>query len=455
MPICFASRPETGIQADMTNNSTRRDFLAASAAVLTAQTVALEAPANAARPSQLPFLWGAATSGHLVEGNNTNSDIWFLENIRPTKFGVRSGDACDSYHRYEEDIHSLKSFGLNCYRFSVEWARIEPSPGAFSNAELSYYKRVIDTCHKYDVHPIVSFNHFSCPQWFSSSGGWTKPESADLFARYCDQTARHLAEGIHMATTLNEPQVKRIQHWLPNFTTSASLSILERHREAARAASGSPEYMAFHLADDDIVLPNLIKAHEVGYAAIKSVAPKLPVGVSLAIIDYQAEGPQSRLSEVRDYVNGAWLKAAADTCDFVGVQNYGRDLIGAAGVLPTPPAVERNMLTQQYYPAALGNVVKYVHEATGKPILVSENGIATRDDTQRIRYIDDALIGLRSVMNEGVPVLGYIHWSLLDNFEWSLGFAPTFGLVAVDRGTFQRTPKPSARHLGQKAHEWK
>jgi beta-glucosidase len=213
--------------------------------------------------------------------------------------------------------------------------------------------------------------------------------------------------------------------------------------------------MAFHLADDDIVLPNLITAHKVGYAAIKAVAPKLPVGVSLAIIDYQAEGPQSRLSEVRDYVDGAWLKAAADTCDFVGVQNYGRDLVGAAGVLPAPPSVERNMLNQQYYPAALGNAVKYVHEATGKPILISENGIATRDDTQRIRYIDDALIGLRSVINEGVSVLGYIHWSLLDNFEWSLGFAPTFGLVAVDRGTFQRTPKPSARHLGQKAHEWK
>jgi beta-glucosidase len=439
----------------MTNNSTRRDFLAGGTAVLTARASALNTPAKAARSFQLPFLWGAATSGHQIEGNNTNSDIWFLENIRPTKFGVRSGDACDSYHRYEEDIRLLKSFGLNCYRFSVEWARIEPSPGQFSNGELSYYKKVIDTCHRYGVHPIVTFNHFSCPQWFSSWGGWTKPDSADLFARYCDQTARHLAEGIHMATTLNEPQVRRIQHWIPGFTTSASLSLQDRHRQAARAASGSAEYMAFHLADDDIVLPNLIKAHKVGYAAIKAVAPKLPVGVSLAIIDYQAEGSQSRLSEVRDYVDRAWLEAAADTCDFVGVQNYGRDLVGAAGILPTPPSVERNMLNQQYYPAALGNAVRYVHEATGKPILVSENGIATKDDTQRIRYIDDALIGLRSVMNGGVPVLGYVHWSLLDNFEWSLGFAPTFGLVAVDRVTFRRTPKPSALHLGHKAREWK
>ena len=435
-------------------NLIRREFLAGSAAALTAQTLAPDALATAHPSSRSRFLWGAATSGHQVEGNNTNSDIWFLENIRPSKFGVRSGDACDSYHRYEEDIRLLKSFGLNCYRFSVEWSRIEPSPGAFSNAELAYYKRVIATCHQYGVQPIVTFNHFSCPQWFSARGGWTRPDSADLFARYCDRTARHLADGIHMATTLNEPQVKRIQHWLPMFATPASLAIQERHRQAARAASGSPDYMAFHLADDEVVLPNLIKAHKLGYAAIKAVAPKLPVGVSLAIIDYQAEGPQSRLSEIRDYVDRAWLEAAADTCDFVGVQNYGRDLVGAAGVLPTPPSVERNMLNQQYYPAALGNAVQYVHAATGKPILVSENGIATRDDAQRIRYIDDALAGLRSVMDKGVPVLGYVHWSLMDNFEWSLGFGPTFGLVAVNRETFQRTPKPSARHLGKKARAW-
>ena len=142
------------------------------------------------------------------------------------------------------------------------------------------------------------------------------------------------------------------------FGTPASLAIQERHRQAARAASGSPDYMAFHLADDEVVLPNLIKAHKLGYAAIKAVAPKLPVGVSLAIIDYQAEGPQSRLSEIRDYVDRAWLEAAADTCDFVGVQNYGRDLVGAAGVLPTPPSVERNMLNQQNYPPALGNPVQ-------------------------------------------------------------------------------------------------
>lgn len=400
------------------------------------------------------FLFGAATAGHQVEGNNTNSDIWFLENIKPTRFSARSGDACDSYHRYEEDIALLRSFGLDSYRFSVEWARIEPSPGQFSNAELDHYKRMIETCHRHDVRAVVTFNHFACPQWFSTMGGWTSAQAPDLFARYCDKVARHLADGIHMAVTLNEPQLGRIQHWIAGFQSPASRAALERQREAARKASGSSDYMAFHISDDAAVLDNLIGAHRQGYAAIKSVAPDLPVGVSLAIIDYQGEGADSRVEEVRDYVDGAWLRAAAECCDFVGVQNYGRDRVGADGLLPAPAGSERNMLTLEYYPAGLGHAVRRVYEATGKPVLVSENGIATADDSQRIRYIDEALAGLKAAMKDGVPVLGYIHWTLLDNYEWSLGYWPRFGLVAVDLKTFERKPKPSAVHLGMRARSW-
>lgn len=433
----------------------RREVLGAGAALSLFNGLSRPALGSTLKHSKREFLFGAATAGHQVEGNNTNSDIWFLENIKPTKFAVRSGDACDSYHRFEEDIRLLKSFGLDTYRFSIEWSRIEPSPGKFSNAELAYYLTVIETCHKHGVRPVVTFNHFSCPQWFSANGGWTSPDAAELFARYCDRSARALGDGMHMAATLNEPQVKRLQHWIPAFSTPASNANLERQREAATVASGSSAYMAFHLADDEAVLSNMIQAHKLGYAAIKAAVSGLPVGVTLAIIDYQAAAPQSRLSEVRDYVNAAWLQAVKETGDFVGVQNYGRDLVGAEGVIAPAASAERNMLTQEYYPEGLGNAVRYVHEATGKPILVSENGIATRDDGQRIRYIDAALSSLREARDSGVPVLGYIHWSLLDNFEWSLGFAPTFGLVAVDRETFRRSPKPSAHHLGLRASQWR
>lgn len=425
----------------------RRQFISAS--VLLASSLAVEAQARPNK-AKLPkgFMWGAATAGHQVEGNNVNADVWLLENIKPTLFTHRSGDACDSYHRYEEDIRLLKSIGLDTYRFSIEWSRIEPSPGQFSTAMLDHYKRMIETCHRHGVRAAITFNHFTCPIWFSAQGGWTNAESPKLFARYCDMAARHLADGMHMGFTLNEPQVNRVLRWIPALASPGYLKIVDRAREAARRASGSEMFASFHLADDDAMLPNLIAAHKAGYQAIKAVRSSLPVGVTLAIVDYQAVGPGSRVEHVRDDVNGAWLEAAK-VGDFVGVQNYGRSLIDDKGEVAPSKGTERNSMGQEYYPAGLGNAVRYVHEATRKPILVSENGIASGDDAQRIRYIDQALAGLQSAMKDGVPVLGYIHWSLLDNFEWVLGFGPKYGLVAVDRTTFARTPKPSAFHLGQ------
>jgi beta-glucosidase len=166
------------------------------------------------------------------------------------------------------------------------------------------------------------------------------------------------------------------------------------------------------------------------------------------MVDFQGEGPNSRVEEARSDAYAPWLEAIRRTGDFTGVQNYGRTRIDAKGPIPPPAGAERNGGGDEFYPAGLGNMVRYAHEMTGKPVCVTENGINTTDDTQRIRYIDAALAGLLSAIGDGVPVLGYVHWSLLDNFEWMSGYKPTFGLVAVDRATFKRTPKPSAYHLG-------
>src|ERR1044071_744110 len=146
--------------------------------------------------SQFPpgFLWGAATAAHQVEGNNVNSDLWTLEHVSPTIFAEPSLDACDHYHRFAEDIGLLASLGLNTYRFSIEWARIEPERGYFSMAALEHYRRMLGACHEHSVAPAVTFWHFSAPRWFTSSGGWESPHSADLFARYCERAARHLGD---------------------------------------------------------------------------------------------------------------------------------------------------------------------------------------------------------------------------------------------------------------------
>jgi beta-glucosidase len=397
------------------------------------RTDALAAPSG--------FMWGVATSGHQIEGNNLNSDCWLLENVKPSIYKERSGDACDSYHRYEEDILLLKSFGFDSYRFSLEWSRIEPTPGQFSNAELDHYKRMIDACHRSGIQPAVSFNHFTSPIWFAASGGFLRPDGPDLFARYCDVAARHLADGMRVAFTLNEPQGGRVQRWFPkSFLENRSQPTIDAMAQAAAKAAGSDRWVSGSIWDEDKILEPLIESHKKAVAAIKAARSALPVAVTLAIVDYQPAGRISRIEEVRHTVDGAWLEAAK-TGDFVAVQNYGRLLIDDKGAIEPPKGDEP-------HPESLGNAVRHVHRVTGRPILVSENGLETTDDAKRIQYINGAIASLGRAMSDGVPVLGYFHWSLFDNFEWDSGYAPKFGLVAVDRTTFERKPKPSAAYLG-------
>jgi beta-glucosidase len=177
---------------------------------LTAPPMALQAagkakPFNPAFPQG--FLWGASTAAHQVEGNNTASDVWFLEHMKPTVYVEPSGDAANSFLLWERDLDLVKSLGLNAYRFSLEWARIEPEQGQFSIAMLDHYKAMIAGCHARGLTPVVTFNHFTTPRWFAAKGGWHSDESPALFARFCDKAARHLADGIAYATTLNEPNL--------------------------------------------------------------------------------------------------------------------------------------------------------------------------------------------------------------------------------------------------------
>jgi len=185
---------------------TRRSLLTAAASVAAfglSEGVAAAAPSNGDRKATFPagFMWGASTAGYQIEGNVVGADLWVLENVKPTLFAERSGDACDSYHRYEEDIALLKSFGLDTYRFSLEWARIEPEAGEFSTAELDYYQRVIHACRRNGVKPAVTFNHWSCPRWFASAGGWHVCWKNRVFAAVGAQDDRHLV----IAARFNEP----------------------------------------------------------------------------------------------------------------------------------------------------------------------------------------------------------------------------------------------------------
>jgi beta-glucosidase len=437
----------------------RRDLLAGAAGISLAALAERSGAAagSAGRAFPKGFRWGCATAGHQIEGNNTNSDLWVLENIKPTTYAERSGDACDSYHRYEEDIALLAGLGFNSYRFSIEWSRIELSHGAFSTAELDYYKRVIATCRRHGIAPVVTFLHVTSPRWFAEMGGWMNPQSPALFAHYCSVAARALADGMEYACTINEPQVPKSFRVIPGSEgvwgqrDAAARDMLV----AAAHATGSERFVTMDYPDIDAMTPQLIAAHKQGYTAIKAERSGLSVGVTLNITDFAPATDDQRYEEVRWNAYGPWLETCKRTGDFTGVQTYRQIPISGAGK-PLPPQAplpmldgETNRMAQFTRPEALRNAVEFVHARTGKPIFVTENGLETENDARRVWYIDAALAGLHESIAKGVPVIGYLHWSLLDNFEWAQGYKPKFGLVAVDRTTFKRTPKASAEHLGR------
>jgi len=422
----------------------RRDLIATGAAL------GIAAPADAARARRAwpkDFLWGTAISAYQSEGNNTNADAWIRENVTPTLFKERSGDACDSYHRYGEDIAIAAKLGFNCYRLGIEWARIEPSEGAFSNAELDHYADVLQTCRAHGLKPVVTFNHFTTPIWFAARGGFEAADSPGLFARFCGRAAEHLGGLIHLATTFNEANIAYLVQLLSQVVPPSPL--VKESMAAAAKAAGSAKFSSLAYADPAVTTPLLQEAHRKGYDAIKRARPALPVGLTLTTQDIQSTGTAAWADTWRDKLYGDWVGVARSHADFVGVQPYTRFLVNANGLTWPPAGTEMTDAGYEFYPEALGATVRWAHAAIGKPIYVTENGIATNDDTRRIAYIDRALASLKACLDDGIPVHSYLYWSLLDNFEWTSGYAKHFGLVAVDLQTFKRTPRPSALHLGR------
>ncbi|MEZ0243811.1 MAG: family 1 glycosylhydrolase [Sphingomonas sp.] len=421
----------------------RREVIAggASLAALSILPTAARAAAKGGFPKG--FIWGASTAGHQVEGNNVNSDIWFAEHVTPTVFAEPSGDAANSFELWPVDLGLVKKLGLNSYRFSLEWARIEPEPGMFSIAMLDHYKRMITGCREMGIRPIVTFNHFAAPTWFAARGGWLNPEAPALFGRFCDRAARHLAAGIDHALTLNEPNLAGVlQELLPPGLFAADKAMTEAAAKKLGVERFSPGN-SLYLSDPATTQRHLLEAHSQGRAAIKAVRGDLPVGVSLAVLDEQEGEPGSGRDAARERRYGAWLRHVRGD-DFLGVQNYERTVWGKNGPIPAPANAKRNTMGSEVYAPSLAGAVRYCHSVAQVPIMVTEHGVGTDDDTLRAWLIPAALDELKKVMDEGVPVKGYCHWSLIDNFEWVFGYKIHFGLHTLDRQTFARTPKPSA-----------
>jgi beta-glucosidase len=381
------------------------------------------------RPFPPGFLWGAATAAHQVEGNNVNNDWWELEQ-RSAGYGVEcSGDACDSYHRYPEDMRLLADARFGAYRFSIEWSRIEPTPGTFSNALLAHYRRMIDTARGLGLQPVVTLHHFTHPQWFGERGAWLGDDAIELFVRYVTK-ACSILDDVEWVCTINEPNI---------------LAVVQG--QLRRVARGE-EYQLVGALPDPEIGAALLDAHR---AAVPIVRAAIGAKVGLTVASQAlvaAPGAEAVHADVQFRFEDQYLEAARGD-DFVGVQSYTSQLVDENGLVPHPAHPDNTLMGWAHRPDAVGIAVRHAREVVGDvPIVVTENGIATDDDRRRISYTGAALGHVLDAIDDGVDVRGYLHWSLLDNFEWGR-WEPTFGLIAADRDTFERTSKPSLSWLGR------
>lgn len=394
------------------------------------------------------FLWGAATSAHQVEGGTHNQwSVWELENAKSraaqahydlsdfeswprvkaeatSAHNYVSGKAVDHYNLYETDFDLLKKLHMNAFRFSVEWSRIEPNEGAWNAEAIEHYKVYVGELKKRGIEPIVTLFHFTLPVWFTALGGFEKRRNVKYFVRFADKIVRELGIHVRFVTTINEPEGYAYEsyqagHWPPGQTSKRQM---------------------IH------VLNNLAYAHNKTAAAIHGINRRYKVSIAKNSA-YVYAGDDALLSRkaagiMQYFADDYFLKKVVKNCDFLGVNYYFSDRV--YGYRIHNPDERVSDMGWDLSPANIQYALERLHEKYHLPIIVTENGLADAEDKDRQWWITQTLIGMQKAMDSGVDLQGYLHWSLLDNFEWDKGFWPRFGLAEVNYETLERTLRPSA-----------
>jgi len=378
------------------------------------------------------FLFGSSTAAHQVAGGNVNNDWWGWEHASVTTCIESSGDAIDQWHRYEEDFALLAGLGQTAHRLSLEWSRIEPAPGEYSEAALEHYRRVLGSLAEHGLTAFVTLHHFTLPRWLSERGGWLAPDAIECFARYAERVARALGDLMPFAGTINEPQIVAYFGY--------------------RDGKFPPGLR--HPALWKQVTRRLIAAHEAALPAVKSGRGSPQAGVCLQLPALEPARPDdpacvAAFAELRHEMEDCYLADLQG--DWVGVQYYSRmrvDPARAEGFAPAPEAAPVTQMGWELHPEGLHRAITSAARS-GLPVHVTENGIATADDAERIEYIRTHLEQVLRALADGVDVRSFHYWSSFDNFEWAEGYRPTFGLIGIDRGDgLRRDVRPSARAYG-------
>lgn len=409
------------------------------------------------------FLIGSATAGGQVEGNNTNSDIWAQEYMRTGGYREPSLDAADHYHTYREDIRMMHEAGLNAYRFSFEWARIEPEKDHFDQKEMDHYLDMVHACREYDIEPVITLLHFASPKWVIREGGWEADGTADRFAKYAEYVAENLkSENIRYIVTINEANMGTLiagyLEKIMKHSEGAGLQIgLDLDKMAEQQNLAKKENLKVFGVENAAVFTSprtphgdavVCEAHKKAAAVLHRILPGTKVGLSLSLRDLQyTEGGKKNAEKdwEKDFLH--YLPVIQND-DFFAIQTYTRAVFSAAGEEDPKPGAVLTQMGYEYYPECTTHVIRKVHESFKGELMITENGIATDDDALRIRYIRAALEGALKCREDGIPLQGYMYWSFIDNWEWQSGYTMQFGLVSLDRERKLHIPKPSLAFLG-------
>ena len=372
------------------------------------------------------MLLGAATSAHQIEGGTYNDwTLWEREGRAPPV-----GEACNSWERMEEDVKLLLEVGANAYRFSLEWGRIEVEEGIFNLKNLLRYRRFVDALLDAGITPILTLHHFTNPVWFYESGGWLRGDAPQIFGRYADLLSRYFPD-VKFWITINEPNVYAYRGYVVGDWPPGERSLSK--------AMG--------------VIRNMLKAHSEAYAAVKANVRGASVGMAHHLRVFTPVGFLGRIPVLlREYlfnfvpvfseVSGeipppvALMERIEEGGDFIGINYYTRDrvkfsLLQPFGVDVPPEGVWRSSLGWEVYPEGLYTLIKRYNFK--RPVLITENGIATEDHGERVRFIREHLKRVRRAREEGLNVVGYMYWSLMDNYEWLEGYTAKFGIFTRDR----------------------
>lgn len=394
------------------------------------------------------FLWGAATAAHQVEGGTHNQwTVWELENAKSKAAQAKfhwgdlgswehvqdqaenpdnyvSGRGADHYNLYPEDFDLLKKMNMNAFRFSVEWSRVEPTEGAWNVEAITHYKQYVAELKKQNIEPVLTLLHFTLPVWFTEKGGFEKRSNVQYFVRFADKILQELGGDIRLIITINEPEVYAFEsyylgNWPPNKTSKM---------DAWR------------------ILRNLARAHNQVADLAHSLSRRYKVSVAKNS-NYFYAGDDALLSrkytDIAQYFQDDYfLKKVVKKCDFLGVNYYFSHRI--YGYRIHNPDEKLSDLGWDLSPANLQFALERLNEKYYLPILITENGLADAKDEYRQWWLTQTIMAMQKAMENSVNLIGYLHWSLLDNFEWDKGFWPRFGLVEVDYKTKKRTIRPSA-----------